>query len=206
MRMSSRGMPRLQVLSAVALLGLLASGCAKPPTVEIEAADAAMGNAMNAEAQEYAPEAMGPIRDLRAQLDAELALQGEKWAVTRSYDRAIELASQIEVAAKETATEAAQAKETVRNETTVLLAEVKVVLEEVQALLAKAPTGKGSAADLAALKADLDSAALILGESEADLVGGKYLEAKTKLLSVQSGVEGVRAAIDAAVLARRTGS
>ena len=35
-----------------------------------------------------------------------------------------------------------------------------------------------------------------------DGVVGKFLEAKTKLLSVQSGVEGVRAAIEAAVQAR----
>lgn len=195
-------MPRLQLLTALALVGIVASGCAKPPTVEIEAADAAIGSAMNAEAQEYAPEALGPVTDLRAQLDAELALQNEKWAVTRSYDRALELANQVRAAADETATAAAVAKETVRNETTILLAEVRVALEDVGTLLTNAPRGKGTATDLAALRADLDSAALILGESEVALGEGKYLVAKTKLLSVQSGVEGVRAAIEAAVQAR----
>jgi len=204
--MLSRGIPRLQVLTALALVGFAVSGCAKPPAVEIEAADAAMGNAISAEAQEYAPEALGPVRDLRAQLDAELALQSEKWAVTRSYDRTLELTSQVKAAADETATAAAEAKETVRNETTVLLAEVKVALEEVQSLLANAPKGKGTAADLAALNADLDSAGLILGEGEVALGEGKFLVAKTKLLSVQSGVEGVRAAIDAAVQARTRGA
>lgn len=202
--MTIRGKPRWQVVPILAVAGLFVSGCAKVPNDEIEAANAAMGNAMQAGAEEYALEAVGSMRDLRAELDTELAVQSEKWAMTRSYDRARELAFQVTTAAEAAGADAAAAKEAVRQETSVLLEEVKVALQEVQTMLASAPTGKGTAADLAALGADLDSAVVTLGEGEAAFAEGRYLEAKTKVLAVQAGAQSVRTAIEAALQARNT--
>lgn len=202
--MSSRGMRRMQVPGALVIAGILVSGCSKPPSAEIEAADAAIQTAMQAGALEYAPESVGPMTDLRSELEAELAVQAEKWAPTRSYDLALDLSLQVKAAAERANSDAVETKETVRMETATLLEEVKIALQDVQTMLASAPTGKGTAADLAALNADLTSAAATLGEGEAAFAEGRYLEAKTKVLAVQAGTQSVKAAIEAATQARGT--
>lgn len=187
---------------AATLPFLLVYGCAKAPTLEMDAADQAITNAVGAGAEEYAPESLGRARDLRAELETELTLQQEKMYLTRSYDHALDLANQIKAAGDRATSDAVAGKESARQETSALLAEVKVALADVQAMLAKAPTGKGTAADLAALQEDIDSAVAILGESEAAFAEGRYLEAKSKVMAVKSGTESVKAAIDAAIQAR----
>ncbi len=200
--MSSSILPWARAVAAFAFMGIVVSGCAKAPAAEIEAADAALSAAVAAEAEAYAPAALGSVRDLRAQLDAELTLQGEKFALTRSYDHALELANQIKTAADQTAGEAASTKEAVRQETAVLIDEVKLALQDVQTMLTRAPRGKGSAMDLAALQTDLDTASATIVEGETAFAEGKFMEAKSKLEAAQAGIGGVKTAIETAIQAR----
>lgn len=202
--MSNQRIPQSMWLVVLAVAGLGVAGCSKPPSAEIDMADAALAAAATAGAEEYAPGAIGSVRDLRAQLDAELELQATKSSFTRSYDHALELANQVKAGSDAAASEAATAKETVRQETAVLLEEVKVALDEVQGMLATAPRGKGSAMDLAALQSDLDGAKASLLEGETALTEGRFLEAKTKVLAVQSVAQSVRTAIESATLAQTT--
>ena len=205
LRMITKDGLKGRTLIVLGVSGLVLCACSKAPTTEIAAADSAMALAVEAGVEEYAPVAYGSAQDLRAQLDAELGIQSEKFALTRSYDHALELANQIKTAADEAAGETALRKEEVRVETTVLLAEVKVALADVQTMHATAPRGKGSAMDLAALKADLDSAAVVLAEGETALNEGRFLEAQTKVLAAQSGALSVRSAIEAAIRGRSGG-
>lgn len=187
---------------SLALVGVALSACGKAPTAELESAEAAIATAVTSGAEEYATASLAAVHDLKAQLDTELGIQSQKFALTRSYDHAQELAVQMKAEADAAAAEAVEAKEVVRQETTVLLTEVKVALEDVQAMLASAPTGKGTAADLAALQGDLDSAKATLAEGETAFTEGRYLEAKTKIMAVQSGTLSVKTAIETAVQAR----
>ncbi len=122
---------RGRTVLTLALTGLVLSGCSKAPAAEIEAADAAIAATMAAGAEEYAPASWGSVNDLRAQLDAELAIQSEKFALTRSYDHAEDLALQVKAASEEAASEVAIKREEVRQQTATLLAEVKLALVEV---------------------------------------------------------------------------
>lgn len=187
---------------SLVVAGVVVAACSKVPVADMDAAAAATEAAVTAGAEEYATASYASVQDLKAQLDAELELQGGKFFLTRSYDHARELAVQMKTGAEAAAAEAVEAKEAVRQETTVLLDEVKVALEEVQVMLASAPTGKGSAADLAALRADLDSAKAMLVEGEAAFGEGRYMEAKTKITAVKSGAQAVRSAIEMAAQAR----
>jgi flagellin-like hook-associated protein FlgL len=187
---------------SLALAGMLLSGCSRQPTADIEAAAAAMASATTAEAQEYAQASFAAVQDLQAQLDSELKIQSEKFALTRSYDHAKALATEIKAKADSVATEGIQAKESVHQETTALLQEVKVTMDDVQAMLTTAPKGKGSAMDLAALQGDLDTAKATLAEAEAEFNNGKYMVAKTKILAAQSGAQTVKSAIETAIKAR----
>jgi len=89
----------------VALVAALAlTGCAKPPAEAIAAADAAQQAAVAAEAEQYAPEAMNSVAEAKAALDAEIAAQGEKMSLTRSYKRAEELVAAYKAAAEQATT------------------------------------------------------------------------------------------------------
>jgi hypothetical protein len=196
--MSSQHVLQGRWMVLLALAGLGVAGCSKPPSAEIGAADAAITAAVSAGAEEYAAASLGSVRDLRAQLESELALQGGKFSLTRSYDHALELATEVTTAANSAASEATTSKEAVRQETTALLEQVRLALNEVQGMLATAPMGKGTAMDVAALQADLDAARTSLTESETALAEGRYLEAKTKVVAVQSAAQSVRTAIETA--------
>ncbi len=200
--MSSRYVSKAAVMISLVMVGTVFSGCSRQPAADLEAATAAITAATTAEAQEYASASFAAVQDLQAQLDAELAIQGEKFALTRSYGHAKELATQIKTQADAVAAEAVDAKEVVHQETTVLLQEVKLTMDDVQALLTAAPKGKGSAMDLAALQGDLDLAKATLAEAETAFGEGKYMMAKTKILAAQSGAQTVKSAIEMATQAR----
>jgi hypothetical protein len=200
--MRSQHVSKGAAVMSLALAGMVLSGCSKPPSADLEAATAALASATAAEAQEYAQASFAGIEDLQAQLDSELKIQSEKSAFTRSYDHAKELATEIKANADAVAMEAVQAKESVHMETTALLQEVKLSMEEVQTMLTTAPKGKGSAMDLAALQGDLDTAKATLAEGEAEFNNGKYMVAKTKILAAQSGAQTVKSAIETAISAR----
>ena len=70
-----------------------------------------------------------------------------------------------------------------------------MALDEATTLLASAPRGKGSRADLAAMRADLDAAGVALTEAEASLTDGTFLDAKSKATSAKEMIQGVKDAI-----------
>lgn len=192
----------LSSLAVLAFTGAALTGCAKVPAAEIEQADAAIAAAVAAEAETYASASLASVRDLRAQLDAELNAQAEKFALTRSYTRAQELASQIKGRAEQVAAEAASNKEAVRQEVAAMVEVVKLGLQEARSLLARAPRGKGSAMDLAALQGDLDAAAAAISEGETAFAEGRYMDAKSKLEGAQATILSVKGAVEAAAQAR----
>jgi len=188
----------LVALVAVASL----SACAKPPVEAITLGEQAQQAALSAGAAEYAPEALNSVTEAKAALDAEIAAQGEKMSLTRSYKQAETLAAAYKSAADHAATAAAAAKEQARTDATNLITESRTALDEVRTMLAAAPQGKGSRADLAAMGADLDAAAASLTEAEGSLTSEMYLDARSKASAAQQMIDQVRSAIDQAKAAR----
>ncbi|HET6277368.1 MAG TPA: hypothetical protein VFG08_01145 [Candidatus Polarisedimenticolia bacterium] len=180
--MNTRSRYRNQILPvvvvALAVIGL--TGCAEAPTADIEMADQALEQARAAEAGEYAPDSLKAAEDARAQLDTELKAQEERLALVRSYDKAKELAAAAQAASDQAEQDAVAAKNVARDEAAALIAEVRTKVTEVQELLAKAPRGKGTEVDLAALKSDLTGIETALTEIDGTFAAGEYLDAKTR--------------------------
>lgn len=191
---------RYAAMALVAAASL--SACAKPPAEAIALADEARQGALSAGAEEYAPEALNAVSEAKAALDAEIAAQGEKMSLTRSYKHAEELAMEYQTAADQATAAATTAKENARTEATNLIAEGRTALEEVRTLLASAPRGKGSRADLAAMGADLDAAAASLTEAEGALTSQMYLDARSKASAARIVIDQVRSSIEQAQAAR----
>jgi len=199
---------RHRSLTALALFGLaaaVAAGCAQVPQADIDAAKAAVEQAATAGAADYAPDSFRAAQDAETLLDAELAAQGEKFSLTRSYAKATELAAALKAAGEKAAADAATGREAARNEATTLIADAKASLAKAEQLLAKAPRGKGTAQDLAALKADLSGAAMSIAEAETAFATEAFIDAKTKAEAANAAAANVIAAIEQAMAARRGG-
>src|SRR5262245_65127626 len=121
------------------------AGCAKPPAEQIEQAKQAVQDAQAADASTYAPQDLSEAEDAQKRLDAELKLQEEKFALFRSYKQATTLAAEVKSEGEQASAAAAAGKEQAKQEATQQIADTQALLDEVRALLAKAPRGKGSA-------------------------------------------------------------
>ena len=95
---------------AIALgLAITVTGCAAPPTTDVEAAKAALDTAATDRAGQYAAESLKTAQDARAALDAELKAQEGKWF--KSYDKTKELAIAAKAAGDKAAADAVAGKE-----------------------------------------------------------------------------------------------
>jgi len=95
---------------AIALaLAVTVTGCASPPSADVDAAKAALDKAATERADQYAPESLTVAQDAGAALDTELKAQESKWF--KSYDKAKELAASAKAAGDKAAAEAITGRE-----------------------------------------------------------------------------------------------
>ncbi len=189
-------------LALLFLGSVFVAGCAKPPSEEIDAASAAMDAAQSAEAPVYAPESWAMAQEAEAQLEAELVAEEQAFALSRSYDKAKSLAEAAKAAADKAAADAVSGREVARSEATQTIEQAKALRLEVQTLLERAPQGKGTVADLAALRADTGSTEEMLRAAETALDGGQYVEARAKAEAAIQALDKVKAEIESARQAR----
>lgn len=187
-------------LLVVALLGLVA--CAKPPQQEIDAAKAAL-QAVKAEAATYAPESLKAATDKEAALDQELATQQNKFF--KSYKVATQLTTELKQLAGKAKADAAAGKEAAKTEAEAAVVATEVALATATEDLKKAPKGKGSQADLAAMQGDLDAALKTIEDAKADIAAENYLDAKSKLDTAKAQAEKVTADVLAAIELKKGG-
>lgn len=196
-------MRRIMWLGIPVIVGLLVIvGCAKPPQVDIDAARQALNAAKTPDATEYAPDSLSEAENAMALLDAEMKIQADKFALFRSYEKTAELVRGAKAAAEKSAADTAAAKETARNEASEAINNVRTQLTEAKALLEQAPKGKGTQADIAALKADLDGIELGLAELDTTFASGRYLDAKAKAASATQNIDRIKADVQAAIDAK----
>jgi protein TonB len=97
-------------LRAIVLcLAIAVTGCATPPSADVDAAKAAVDKAATDRADQYAAESLKAAQDARAALDAELKAQEGKWL--KSYDKTRDLAVAAKAAGDKAAADAVAGKE-----------------------------------------------------------------------------------------------
>jgi hypothetical protein len=189
-------MRKLLVILSGLILVILA-GCASVPQQQIDAAKAALEAAKAAEVETYAPESLKAVMDKEAALNAELATQEGK--LFKSYDLATQLADEMKQLAEKAKTDAVTAKELAKNDALAAITAAETAVTETREILKKAPKGKGSAADLAAMTGDVDAAAKAIEDAKADQTAEKYLDAKTKAENAKAQLDKVKADVEAAI-------
>lgn len=103
-------MPLTVRFLAIAMgLAITVTGCASPPTADVDGARAAVAKATTDHAERYAVESLKAAQDAEAALDFELKAQEGKWL--KSYDKAKELAAVAKAAGDKAAADAVAGKE-----------------------------------------------------------------------------------------------
>ncbi len=197
----------LSGLAVVVAATLLAAGCAQPPTDAVNKAQAALETARTNEAADYAAESLAAAEEAVAALDAELKAQSEAFALTRSYKKAEELAAAAQTTAEKAAADANAGREATKNEASAQFEAAKASLVETAEMISKAPKGKGTQADIDAMKADLTGVEAGFAEFDAAFSAGRYKEALAKAEAANQTLDRIKAdiqvAIDAKAAARR---
>jgi|GEM_PF-332564 len=160
-----------KVMMLGALLSLVAWGCAKPPTQEMEAAKAAIKAARDAEAQVYAPDELKAAE--KALSDAEAKVEAKK------YKEAKPLAIKAKELADKAKELAVRNKEKTRSDAEVALDDAsKAIFEAKEALEAAAGTLSKVGKVLPGKKreefdSELDSLKSLVEQMEKDLEAGR---------------------------------
>jgi len=194
-------MRNLKFLVITLGLALTVAACGAPPKADLDAAKAALDSAVAAGAGEYAAPSLKAVEDAQASLDAELKAQ--EGNLFKSYTKAKELAAAVTAAGEKAAADAATGKEAAKNEATAAIGDAKNLLTEAQGLLDKAPKGKGTAADIEAMKTDLATSTTSITEAETALGAGKFLDAKAKAESAKTTASKIKADVEAAMAAKK---
>jgi hypothetical protein len=177
------------VLAVLALLAI--AGCSKAPEVEMQAANAALDAAKTAEAPDYAPDAFRTASDTLNAATAAKQEQDSKFALFRSYGKSKEMFISAKALADNAATQAAQEKERVRQEVMALITAAQAAVDSANAVLKKAPIGKGNKAEIELIKNDLAGNQAAFDEAKNDFNAGKYKVAKAKIEAVKAKAESI---------------
>lgn len=168
----------------VLLIGTLA-GCAKAPTEDIQSTQKAVETARTAGSAEYAPSEDKALSDKLNAAMQEIKTQDEKMAPLRNYDQAKKMLAEVRQQAGQVQTASVQKKDEAKQQATALNSEATQAVQKAKDLLAQAPKGKGTEADLAALRADVDALGESLPTVQQAIDNGKYQDAIAKATPIK---------------------
>lgn len=175
----------------------LFSSCAKQPTQDIDAANAAIEAAKQEGADIYAAEEFKKLNDdLSAAMD-EVNTQSGKFL--KKFGTAKQMLTQVTADAEALKAAVPAKKEAAKQAAQTAMDEAKAAWEEAKTLLEKAPKGKGTKADIEAMKADLAGLEAAANEAMTSFSNEDYLGAKDKAMAIKEKAVAISDQIKAAM-------
>jgi hypothetical protein len=171
----------LNLCVALGVIAIMATGCTKKPAMEIDAAKAAVEAAKDAEADRYLPAEFNAVQDSLTSAMTLIEEQGSKVSLFRNYKPAKKKLEQVVTMASDVKANTVTRKEEVKNEVAVSLDEANILVEEVKALIKKAPRGKEGKAAIQAIKDDLSTVEASLTEAATLIESEDYISAQDKI-------------------------
>jgi hypothetical protein len=185
------------VLAVSVLAALVLAGCGSQPAQEIQAAKGAVDAVVADGGEKFAPaETKGVADTLNAAME-EVKTQDGKFF--KNYDKAKEMLTKAKADAETLKTGLAAKKEQAKNEATANLAAAGEAVKAAKAALSKAPKGKGAAADIEAMKGDLQGLEAALAGVQPLIDGQDYAAARDKAAGIKSKADEVSAAVATAM-------
>ena len=194
-----------KLIIAVAALGIavLFSSCAKVPRTEIDSATAAVSEVKDAGADLYVPDAYQALVDSMKSANEKVEVAKAKWFP--NYTKAKETLAMVSQMAVDTKAKSEARKVELKAETESMIEEVKTLIDENKALIAKAPRGKEGREALEAIKGDLGVAETTVTEVEGLLANGDLIGSNDKIKAAKEKATSVKAELEAAIAAKKGG-
>jgi hypothetical protein len=176
------------------------TACAKAPTEEINATKAAVDAAVAEGAQQYTPEDYKMVSAGLAAANAEIKVQEEKFF--KNFDKASQLLAKTKADAVALKGKVAQRKDELKKAAIATLAQASTELVAAKELLAKAPKGKGSKAEIEAMTTDLAGVEAMIPEVEPLIAKGDFIGANEKANAILARITAVKTEVQAAIDAK----
>jgi hypothetical protein len=175
----------------------LFSSCAKQPTQAVDAAKAAIEAATQEGASVYAADELKKLNDdLQAAMD-EVSTQGKKFF--KKFGTAKEMLAKVQADADALKATIPAKIEAAKSAALQAQTEARAVLDEAKALLDKAPMGKGTKADIMAMKADLGGLETSYAEIQTAIDGADYFGASAKAATIKEKATVISDQVKAAI-------
>jgi hypothetical protein len=192
-------MKQLFRLLIIGLIGaFVLAGCAKAPTQEMNDAKAAIEAVNNADSQTYAKDELAKVQSDLDAANAEVKTQDAKF-LFKNFDKAKQMLAAVKTEADNVKAVAAQKKEAAKQAAIAAQGEAKAAIDAANALLAQAPTGKETKADIEAFKADLTGLSDSLAGLQQSIDQEKYADASANAATIKGKATDVSNQITAAL-------
>ena len=172
------------------------AGCGKQPVEEINASKSAVDNVV-AEAGKYAPEEAKKLNDDLAAAMNEVQSQDSK--TFKNYSKAKEMLAKAKSDAETLKSGLTVKKEQAKENALASQNTAKAAIDEIKGLLAKAPKGKGTAADIEALKGDVTGLGDSLKDVQSLMEKEDYAQAVTKAIAIEDQAKVIKDQISQAM-------
>lgn len=188
-------MKKLSLLLIGLTLASTLAACGKQPVEEINSTRAAIDAAVSEGAEKYTADDLKAVNDKLAVVMDEIKVQDGK--LFKDYDKAKQMLTALKVDADSLKAKVITVKEEQRAAAVAALGNASSSISEAEALLASAPQGKGSAADIAMMKGDLQGLQATLGEVQPLIDSGDFVAASERAAAIQEKANAISAEVRA---------
>jgi uncharacterized protein (DUF1697 family) len=187
----------IKALAFTAVAAVLLTGCAKPPEAEKAATKASIDNCVKLEAEKYGAQELSGLKSGLASAEAEEKIQNDKFF--KNFDKEKEILAKTKADADALASQLPARKEAARQAALAAQTEAQAALDQANALLAQAPKGKGTRADIEAFTADLKAVADDMPNVASMITAEDFLGAKDKATALKDKATTVATQIQSAI-------
>jgi len=173
----------IKVLAFGLMVAFVFTSCAKQPTQQMDTAKAAIEAVAQAKGDIYAKDELKKLNDDLTLANDEVTAQSKKFF--KKYGKAKEMLAKLGTDAAAVQALIPARIEEAMNAAVQAQTEAKAALDEATALLEKAPKGKGTKADIEAMKADLAGIATSFGDVQAAIDAQDFFGAKDKAVVIK---------------------
>jgi hypothetical protein len=187
----------MRILALAVIVMFAFTSCAKQPTQQMDAAKAAVQAVEGAKGMVYAKDELTKLKsDLQAAMD-EVTAQSKKFF--KKYGPAKEMLAKVVTDADAVKAQIPGRIEEAKKAAEAAMNEAKAAYDGAKALLEKAPKGKGTKADIEAMKADLSGLEPQMTEVQNAIMGEDYYGAKDKAMAVKDKAAAIAAQVQKAI-------
>ena len=171
------------LMVSVAAITLL-SACAEAPNKELAAAKGAVDAVVSEGAEQYTPNELKAVNN---KLDEALTeIQAQDKLFFKNYSLAVYTLDQVKSDAEALKGKVSQRKEELKTAATQALVDAQAALAEAKAQLEAAPVGKGSMADIEAMKSDVAGLETELTSVQPQIEAGDFSSATEKAQAISA--------------------